>query len=459
MATSFGVTPSGFIRKPMQQILADMNSDLQAANGNTINTSPQSNFGQLSGILSDRLADCWEGLEAVHAAFYPDSSTGADLVQVCGITGTVPKTATASALIDVVLIGTNGTNVPAGSTASVGGGADFYTNALATIATLAAWGTSQTKQLGNLVTNTGNVYVCIQEGETAATGSGPTGTGAGPISDGGAEWLYAGVGTAAVTVGMTAGTGPNSQVLGPTVANGGTLNTIVSTVFGWSSIFNPFDAVLGVNAENDSALRVRREAELRGQGNAAVNAVQAAVSRVTGVTQCVVYENDTDSTVGGLPPHSIHVVCSGGEDQDVWNAILASKAAGIQTYGSITGTATDSQGVTHSISFDNLAAVPIWIIVDLKTNVGQDGWDAVNGATDVVNALLAWAVINQTGGVGVYASKLYAPIFDNVSGIQDVTSILIGTSASPSTSTPIAISPSQFAEFESLQITVNVTLQ
>lgn len=249
---------------------------------------------------------------------------------------------------------------------------------------------------------------------------------------------------------------------GPKAANAGTLTVIETPVAGWSSVTNALDAVPGRAAETDAALRLRREAELRTVGNAALDAIRAdvlaaTVGGQTFVSACKVFQNVTDTTDGaGLPPHSINVVAGyagapdSAKDNAIRAAIFGSAAGGIETHGSVTGTVTDDSGNAQEVDFDRPTDKNVWIIVNVTTDPAT--WPA-DGATQIKNALVAYA--GRYGlGDDVVVSKLYAPITDNVDGIVDVTAILVGFSNPPVASANLAIGTREQARFDTSRISV-----
>jgi uncharacterized phage protein gp47/JayE len=215
-----------------------------------------------------------------------------------------------------------------------------------------------------------------------------------------------------------------SEDAGPVVANAGTLTAIQTPVAGWSSVTNADDAVLGADEETDAALRLRRRLMLFANGNATVDAVREAVLRVGGVTTCIVVENATSATVDGVPAHSFETVVIGGDAQDIRDAILATKAAGIKAYGTATEDppqeATDDQGFVHTVQFSRPTTVQILVNIEVKkdpTLYPTDGDDQITEAVmDLINSL----------GVGVKVT--YTKLFDviyNIDGVLDVTTLEI----------------------------------
>lgn len=461
--TDYGVTSAGFVPKPLSVIKSEVEESLKGIFGAQINLEPRSRFGQLVGILADREALIWELGQAVYKASYPDSAEGASLDEVAGITGTLRLPATYGT-VNQVLKGVNGTTVPAGTVFSVAPTSTtrFATLADATIATLGNRVASHAYAVGDLITQDGNLYACVAAGTSSGSSLSPgdwTSQTSLDYTDGTVHWRYLGAGTAAVLAACQA------EATGELVAPAGTLTTIETPVAGLASVTNPLDAAPGRPIETDAALRVRREAELRAEGNGAVDAIRARVDKVDGVTSCTVFENPTDATDGdGLPPHSIEVLALGGDSQAILEAVWASKAGGIATYGSTSGTVEDGAGVAHTVKFSRPTEEPVYITVAVTT----DGDFPADGAAQIKAALVSYALgeLLDAAGAPIYrgylpgddvvTSKLYVPI-ETVSGIVDVTSIHIGLAPSPGSSANIAITLRQLATFDTSRITVTVT--
>lgn len=120
MATvQYGVTENGFVRKPVQEVLTNLNNKFVAAFGTNFDVSPESPDGQVIGIIADEIASCWEEAQQVFNAYRPGAVSGIGLDNVCELTNTkryVNKPTQATVLCE----GTQGTVVPAGSIVSDG---------------------------------------------------------------------------------------------------------------------------------------------------------------------------------------------------------------------------------------------------------------------------------------------------------------------------------------------------
>jgi uncharacterized phage protein gp47/JayE len=210
--------------------------------------------------------------------------------------------------------------------------------------------------------------------------------------------------------------------------------------------------VLGRLTETDAAARLRREQLLRAQGNSTVEAVRADVLQVSGVTEAYVFENPTNTTdADGIPPKAIEVLVRGGAAADIRKAIWESKPAGIETAGSVSGTHIDTQGFSHTVKYSTPTQVNVYITVDVTSNAQFPA----DGAAQIKQALADWGDTNQLIGTDVVHSKLYGPVFE-VSGIEDVTAIKIGTAPGPTGTANVVITNRQIADIDTSRIVVNV---
>jgi uncharacterized phage protein gp47/JayE len=456
--TTFGVTATGFVADTFTDIVTRLEGSFQAQFGQNIDVSPTSVYGQIIQIMAAELADLWNGEGAVYAAFDPAGAAGVSLDNICGLTGTVRNPATYST-VQEVLVGTNGTVVPAASIVSAGvGGAQFSMLTSNTITTVSAWASGHTySTIGTLVSNGGNIYYLSVAGVSAGSG-GPSGTGSN-IVDNTCQWDYIAAGTAAVVAAMQA------VKSGPIIGVAGTLNYIVTPVSGWTSTINPLDAIEGANVETDAALRVRRESELHQAGTGTVDAIRSQVLNILGITGVVVFDNPTDTTdSNGVPPHAFMVMVTGsGYDVPMLLAtIWRNKPAGIQAYGTITGTTPDSQGNLQTVGYTVPSAQNVYIVANVLADSAV--WSSANAAiltSDVTAALLAYGQVTYVSDKDVVASGLEAQLVysavakTGIAGVLDA-SCYIGLSPSPTGRGTIAISATQVAVLDGSRITVNI---
>jgi uncharacterized phage protein gp47/JayE len=236
---------------------------------------------------------------------------------------------------------------------------------------------------------------------------------------------------------------------GPVAVPPGTLAVIATPFPGWSAITNPGDGVLGTNEETDAELRQRRlEAPIRG-----------ALASDPRVKKVLIYENNTDFTVGILGPHSFEAVVWDGtvggtniSDQEIADLLFLDKPAGIQTFGAITKTVIDSVGLSHTIKFSRPTLVPIWLAVQVR--VGP-GWDVVNGPALVKAALVAFGAARYDAGVDVVHTSLFGPVYE-VPGVTDTVQVFLDLVVFPVATLNIVIAERDIAQLATARITVTV---
>jgi uncharacterized phage protein gp47/JayE len=220
--------------------------------------------------------------------------------------------------------------------------------------------------------------------------------------------------------------------VGAIAALSGTINEIVTPVFGLDSVTNFLDAEEGREIEIDTALRQRRYENVRVVGAATVEAIRARIlNEVDGVLQCKVYENDEDEPdTEGRPPHSDEALVLGGDDQEIAEKYWLVKAGGIKTFGSTSVLIYDSMDNPHTISFSRPVPVYIWLRLTLVT----DSSFPPNGQQQITNGILETGV--QSFGIGddVLIQKFYCPIYQ----VPGVVSALVEIAATYDLTPPTA---------------------
>lgn len=235
---------------------------------------------------------------------------------------------------------------------------------------------------------------------------------------------------------------------GPVQGLAGTLTTIDSPVSGWDAVGNAIAMTTGLNEERDTEFRIRRLAALQGLGNATIDAITGDLLLVEGVISAIVFENDTDFTVGSRPPHSIECLADGGADADIAQTVWDSKAGGIATFGSESDTATDSQGNSQTINFTRPTNIDIYLDVTLTT----DSDYPANGDELVETEILSFTDTLSIGD-DVIVSPYLIGSFADVPGVVTVV-IDIGIAPAPSGDANITIAETERALFTAVNTTV-----
>lgn len=466
--TTYGIQTSGFVAKSRATILSELEASAKAAFGDSnLDVSEDSFVGLLLGVIADNLALNWETAQGVYAQAFPDGATGVSLERACSFTGISRKAAYGSQ-VDVRVLGDPALriiNLPVHVGCTLVPGEHFVSDsgASATVVSVHAGYLTITGVLGTFQED---------EGLTGTTHSGSAG---GPqYFDVSSSVLIpkgttfdSGVGsTQVVTMAdnyMTIIDGSlvgaylrcEATTTGPIAFNALCITRLTSVVSAIFSFSNPLSqAVLGANIESDDELRARRESSLQIIGGSSLDAIRSRVLDVSHVTEAYCYIND-DNVLDtyGQPAHSFQIVVRGGADLDIATAIMKTKPVGIYCHGTSSINLIDATGVSRTIRWTRPSPVPIYVTVNVET-YGQQISDAalVAAVRDTITGLETSYKI----GNDVVASKMVKAIFDTDPTIQNVSSVLIGLAASPSTSSTISIGPIGYAAFDASRIVVNI---
>lgn len=388
----FGVTPQGFSRPSVQELLSLIEADQRAEISQTLDLSADSVLGQNNAIIANQLGTAWEALEAVYDGNDPDRAEDDAATSLAKLTGTDREGASKSLLVGahaVQVTLTSGTLLQASvHFAHVTGRPDVRF----------------TPRVDFTAPTTGNHLVDFE-----------------------------------------------SENTGPVQAPATTLNIIATPVVGWSFVINTSDAVPGRTADDDQDLFVRREQALALSGSSGTDQIRADVLAVTNVTSVQVFENINDETdpVTGLPGHSFQVVLwddAGAANDAVAQAIWGSKPGGIEPIGDQTGTATDRNGDPQVMRFSRAAAVLMYLEFDVIARAGYVG------AADFKLAIAS--ALNTDKGTGSAVirwdlQKAAAPLG------ADILNVRFGIAPAPTTDTEVAITQLQIARFDTSRILVN----
>lgn len=244
---------------------------------------------------------------------------------------------------------------------------------------------------------------------------------------------------------------------GSVAAMAGTITTINTPTRGWVSVTNPAAATVGTPAETDAELRIRQSQSVALPSITPFEALDGAVSNVTGVTRHKLYENDTGSEDGnGLPPHSVAVIVDGGDVTDIAQAIRGNKGQGTVTHGTTSVTVPDKYGNPHVIKFSRSSDVPVYARIKLKVFAGytsQIGQQIQQAISDYINSL--------TIGDSVLLSRIYSPAnLGVVSGgnarYYDIQELTIGKSPGALSSSNIDIRYNESASCTPENIVITV---
>ena len=384
-----GLTDLGFERPNYDDILEAQIDRAKELFGEDIDTNESTPLGKYIRLNCTDLAECWEILEKIYYARFPHTATGLSLDRLCPFAGISRNQAT-YATHNVIFKGTAGEYVPAGFEVSANDGSTVF-----------------------------HTYDALLIGED--------GTVAGVV-----ECEEAG------TIGNVAT---------------GKIDTIVNPDINVESVEHLGIATYGEEIEKDVELRQRFDKSISGAGSGTKSAIEGAVSRVALVEGVVVVENDTSSTVDGIPPHAFETFVLAPESQDalIAEAIFNKKPVGIKSHGDVGVEVVDSGGASHVVKFSRTIQVDVYIQVTISvTNLFEtDGVDQIkNNLVNCIN--------NLKNDNDVYLSSLYSYIY-SVTGIENVPSLELSTDGTTYSTDNITIDSSSVARvaLENIEVIVN----
>jgi uncharacterized phage protein gp47/JayE len=418
---SYGVVSTGFNLKRFEDIKAEIEEELRVAFGE-IDTDADSVFGQIIGVFSRHLAEIWEQAENVYNAMYPNSAEGVNLDNAASLVAIRRLTASSSTAI-VQMLGDEATVVPIATT---------FSQELTSFAfeTLEAVTISATKchkvkiTVDNPLPSTTYTITINGFDCTFVSPSGsPTSA---DIATGLCDAVNANIDVSSdITATYVATTDYitiiindiNINIIFTTVVTNldlteiwtpvavealdtganpvpiGSINSVLTPVFGLNEITNLSEGVTGRNVETDAELRIRRRNSLNIVGAGTLDSIVASLTQdLSDVTAAFGFENNTDSVdIYGRPPHSFEIVVAALDiteiNQLIADKIWEKKPAGITTYGTTSMTVVDSNGDNQIVSFSH--SINKYVHVKLEySKTGSDQVFPTNGEDIIKDAVM-----------------------------------------------------------------------
>lgn len=406
--------PDGLDIPTLSEILASIRSRYKAAYGDDCRVDDVDGVvGRHAGVLSETKNHCLSELAATVAGLLPSTSTGALLEEMVKFNGITKNYASKSTVILSVTANEAGSTIPD----------------LALVAT----------QTGIEFEISGPVVLAPYETKTNVSAT-------------------------AVNAGAYA-------------APAGTITQILTPVYGWESVTNAADAIVGNAEETDPALRKRRWEAAQAVGLHHPSMIKKALRNLPDVTEVAVeINNGTTINENGVPPGHVRAIVIGGDDQDIADTLFGktgnpgataigiagagSVAAGIGTYGDEEVVSTDTvEGQSETMYFDRGEWVPIYI--DVRTKIDYAEFP-MNGPDLIIAAILEFFAgtleINDVPvdkfklGDDVVSSRLYTPC--NAVPGHSVRSVLISVAPNPTSDSDIPLSINQIATTDATKIKV-----
>ena len=437
MAVNYGVSADGFKRKRLPEIISDVETRIADKLGRPIQTSANSMIGQLIGVLSYDIADLWEVAEETYNAMYPNTASGVNLSNAAGLAG-ISQIAAEKTSIIATCYGQSGTKIPYGANITDG----TYSYACDETDAAISLNNASYAEITAAVVEAGKVYALTLDGENKTYAAKGNDTVTAVLNALISQFDSAAISSTLQNGVLTVETADQSK--GITVACDGlivsrvgtpirfvcstpgnispainTVNQIPVSAAGWERVSNNVAAVVGRDAETDTELRRRWSTSVYERGAGMVESISAAVYDCEGVTSATCYENTSDTAdEDGRPPHSIEVVAEGGAPADIAKSIWQHKAAGIDTFGSVSEDVSDSMGVRHTIRFNRPIPVKVWLKV---TVTGNGDTELSESAAIETNAAIMSYAEGLTVGNDVILQAIVSKIYSDVAGVGYIT--------------------------------------
>lgn len=268
---------NGLVVATTDEIATDLQAAFKAIYGNDINVASESPDGQMIGIFSQADSDLLDLLVDIYNMFDVDSAYGISLQRLLSINGIVPREGTY-------------TTTPV----------DITTDRALTLP-----GLDQDLVAPYQVQDANTVWTLVS------------------------SFSFVGAGTQALVF--------RAATLGPITPLPNTITIQATPVVGVTTVNNPTvtGAVIGTSEETDVELRIRHAKSFQLAATGPADAVQAAILSLDGVTDALVVENRENTTVDGVPAHSIWPLVVGGEDADIAQAIYSKVQPGCGVFGAV----------------------------------------------------------------------------------------------------------------------------
>lgn len=205
----------------------------------------------------------------------------------------------------------------------------------------------------------------------------------------------------------------NAVTLGPIQTTPNTIQTVVTVTPGISGVNNPSTSsdIQGLAEETDPQLKVRQANSYYLQAVAPADAVRAALLNIP-CADAYVAENDTASTVGGVPAHGLGVVVNPGTatPQQIGTAIYMKKNAGCALTGAQSYDVLRPQGNTAHMQWDLAITETLWVQATLFPRIPGQAFDVTADGIALANALVY--KLGQSPNVGdvVIAMAIIEPL-------------------------------------------------
>ena len=382
------LTETGFYRPTYDELLEAQEERAKSLFGEDIDTSSLSILGKYIRLNVADMDTLYQTLEGVYYARFPNTASGASLDRLCPFVGISRNPAT-YAKHKIKVTGTAGATIEGGFLVSTQSQEETFH-------------TLQDYTIGS----DGTVEVTVECEDAGVVGNVPIGD----------------------------------------------IDYIVNPSADVSEITHIGVIEYGTDIEDDYDLRERFKDSVSGSGSTTLESIKGAIMRVPNVRSVFIKENDTDSTVDGIDPHSFEcfVLAPSSQDSLIAQAIFDKKPLGIKPSGDNSYTVTDAYGRQHEIKFTKTTQKNIYIKATILTNnlFPSDG-------VEQIKRRLVSLIEKLDNGDEVYISSLYGQI--HIDGVENVSSLMLSTDGTTYTAANVICDASEVARTATNLISIEVS--
>ena len=438
--SEYGVTTSGFVKKRLDKIISELQSDLTEKLGFDVSLNPQSLLNVMITNYADRIAQLWEVAEQVYFSQYPTSAEGVSLDNAGQFAGLTREGDQRTKYL-VLCTGKDATPIPKGSVIA------STTTPKIRFTVLDDYfiaRTSFNKAVVKVVAVSGSTYYTVTiNGNSYSYLSGVDDTEeqivsalANAINDSNftvtADGKLMNIVCKSETSSNALALSENlttdkvssliiwqSEEFGKFVLPKNSITEIVTTVTGLESCYNLSIPFYGRLRETDVEYRQSFLKKIASRSSCMLESITSSIMEsVDGVLSARGYENASSSMdAEGRPPHSIEIVVDGGDDGEIASVILQRKSAGIGTCGDVSVDVPTSYGDTIAIHFSRPDKVYVWYKVSVIKNPSQP---MPPNAVDLIKTAVLECMSNLGAGDSVLTQDYIARIKELCTGIAYV---------------------------------------
>lgn len=193
-----------------------------------------------------------------------------------------------------------------------------------------------------------------------------------------------------------------AATMGPISPLPNTITVQVTPLLGVTGVNNPTIAgtVVGTVEETDVNLRIRHSQSFQLAATGPADAVEAALVKIPSVSDALVVQNSTGSTVDGVPAHSIWPIVVGGTPAEIAAAIYAKAQPGCGLFGAVTYDVVRPNGQLATMKWDVGLSQRLWARFGIIPTISGLSFDETLLKQQLAAALVGYFHLGQTASIG-----------------------------------------------------------